>query len=128
MNEEVHSSVVIEDDNDTVVNPLPAVPEPKTPQSPDLQPVVSLDLPSPFTMTPMRASSPMGLVALAVRNSLKEAAQQGLLEPTEAEPTLQRFEEQVDRLAVEIDAFKVQRSDMLDFIAQQQHVSMLPKG
>ncbi|KAI0825582.1 hypothetical protein BC629DRAFT_8380 [Irpex lacteus] len=121
MDEEVHSSVVIEDDNDTVVNPLPAVPEPKTPQSPDLQPVVSLDMPSPFTMTPMRASSPMGLVALAVRNSHKGAAQQELLEATEAEPTLQRFEEQVDRLAVEIDAFKVQRSDMLDFIAQQQH-------
>ena len=116
--------VVIEDDNDTVVNSVPH--EPKTPTSPDLHPIVILDMPSPFAMTPRRPTSPSALAQLAMRNSLKaqDAAQIHPSEHPSSEPSaIQKLEEQVGRLAQEIDAFSVQRGDMLEVIAREQQVS-----
>ncbi|KAI0085853.1 hypothetical protein BDY19DRAFT_996513 [Irpex rosettiformis] len=123
------AQAIAEDDNDTVVNALPSTfPEPKTPNSPDLHPIISLDMPSPFTMTPQRPASPVGLVQLAVRNSTiaPDAVQFQQSEPPVTESlAIQKLEEQVGRLIIEIDAFRVQRQDISEVIERERQARVI---
>ncbi|KAI0690205.1 hypothetical protein BC835DRAFT_1365502 [Cytidiella melzeri] len=113
-----------DDDNDTVVNPLPIAPEPKTPKSPNLQPVVVLDMPSPFCMTPQHPPSPLVALSPSIRNLLTATGAAPHEQQRETEPSVvYKLEEQIGRLAAEIDAFKVQRDSMSEWISRERQAS-----
>lgn len=134
--EEVGDRGAGEDDNDTVVNPVPLIQEPKTPRSPALRPFVPLEAPSPFSMTPRVPSTPLlrpkpALTVLKAPEALppplqEEYADQKLgTKEGAGEARLSAialFDEQVRQLGAEIDAFKIQREYASELIEKEPKV------
>lgn len=126
-----------EDDNDTVVNPIPLIQEPKTPRSPDLRPVVPLEAPSPFSMTPRVPSTPLlrpkPLLAvlkaaepprppLQEENADQKVGEEEGTGEGNRPSAIALFDQQVRQLGAEIDAFKIQREYASELIEKEQKV------
>jgi hypothetical protein len=114
--------VHLDEDNDTMVNPIPTSVVLKTPKSPNLHPIIALDMPSPFAITPQSPISPSTPVASSTEKSLKNINTMEQSSSALCSRIRHQVEGQIQRLAKEIDTFKTQRDVLSNSIRREQEV------